>query len=204
MKIACYFFSISNIAFLLLAASIRAIGQSADSTAGIPFKPPVSLTFGTKDSAYSITFGFRMQNRLLMNTISEEDLSPQTWEARVRRLRLSMRGHVYHPRLTYRLQLSFSRGDMDWNASDASKQNVSPNAVQDAMIYFQATDSWNIGFGQTKLAGNRQRVVSSGALQFFDRSPVNVYFNLDRDFGFFSDYKFHVGSSEWHWKSAVS
>jgi hypothetical protein len=42
--------------------------------------------------------------------------------------------------------------------------------------------------GQTKLPGNRQRVVSSGDLQFADRSIVNSTFTLDRDFGFFGLY----------------
>jgi phosphate-selective porin OprO/OprP len=163
-----------------------------------------NLTIGTGDSAYSITFNVRMQNRLLMNTISEKNLNPQSWEARVRRLRLSMRGHILNERLTYRLQLSFSRGDMDWNATEESKQNVSPNAVRDAMIYYQINKNWNLGFGQSKLPGNRQRVISSGSLQFYDRSPVNASFTLDRDFGIFSDYLFTIGNSEIHWKSAIS
>jgi phosphate-selective porin OprO/OprP len=43
-------------------------------------------------------------------------------------------------------------------------------------------------FGQTKLPGNRERVISSGDLQFFDRSIMNSRFNIDRDFGFFVHY----------------
>ena len=37
--------------------------------------------------------------------------------------------------------------------------------------------------GQTKLAGNRERVVSSGDLQMVDRSLLNSRFNIDRDIG---------------------
>jgi hypothetical protein len=41
------------------------------------------------------------------------------------------------------------------------------------------------GFGQTKLPGNNQRVVSSGSLEFTDRTINNSRFNIDRDFGLF-------------------
>jgi hypothetical protein len=40
-------------------------------------------------------------------------------------------------------------------------------------------------FGQTKLPGNNQRVVSSGSLEFTDRTINNSRFNIDRDFGCF-------------------
>jgi hypothetical protein len=40
-----------------------------------------------------------------------------------------------------------------------------------------------VGFGQTKLPGNNQRVVSSGSLEFTDRTINNSRFNIDRDFG---------------------
>jgi len=58
--------------------------------------------------------------------------------------------------------------------------------VRDAMIFYEPIKSLKFGFGQTKLPGNRQRVVSSGNLQFFDRSIVNATFTIDRDFGFFT------------------
>lgn len=39
-------------------------------------------------------------------------------------------------------------------------------------------------FGQTKLPGNIERVISSGNLQQVDRSLLNARFNIDRDVGF--------------------
>ena len=144
--------------------------------------------FATPDSSYSLNIGFRMQQRALVNTISDDNLQPDSYEARVRRCRLIFRGHVVDPRLTYYLQLSFSRGDMDWEVNDLSEQNVSPNVVRDAVIYYRLTEGFQVGFGQTKLPGNRQRVNSSGALQFFDRSIVNAVFTTDRDFGFFASH----------------
>lgn len=140
-----------------------------------------------KDSLFSLQFQFRMQNRAGYLSQSEEDLTPQAMEFRVRRLRMRMKGFVYNPKLTYYVQLSFSRGDMDWE-DNASAINSSPNVVRDAMIYYEPITGLKFGFGQTKLPGNRQRVVSSGNLQFADRSIVNSTFTLDRDFGFFATY----------------
>ena len=77
---------------------------------------------------------------------------------------------------------------MDWEDPNASKYNTSPNIVRDAMIYYEPNNSLKLGFGQTKLPGNRQRVISSGNLQFADRSIVNATYTLDRDFGFFGTY----------------
>jgi len=162
------------------------------------------IGIATPDSSYSINIRFRIQNRFLMNTVNTEDLSPASWEARVRRCRLSFTGHVYNPKITYYLQLSFSRGDMDWSSADVTNQNVSPNVLRDAMLFYKPAKNLQLGFGQGKLPGNRQRVVSSGALQFYDRSPVNAIFTLDRDFGVFTTYSFNVNKFKTILKTAVS
>jgi phosphate-selective porin OprO and OprP len=144
--------------------------------------------FVTADSLYSLNFQFRMQNRATFVSSDDDIAKPESFEFRVRRLRMKFEGFVYDPRLTYYIQLSFSRGDMDWRGPDDATVNSSPNVVRDAVIYYNPTKHWRLGFGQTKLPGNRQRVVSSGDQQFADRSIVNATFNIDRDFGFFAHY----------------
>jgi hypothetical protein len=104
---------------------------------GSSFSYKLGIGFTTPDSSYSVNIRFRMQNRVLMNTISDEDLSAASWEARVRRCRLSFAGHMLNSKWSYYLQLSFSRGDMDWSDADASTQNTSPNVVRDAMIFYK-------------------------------------------------------------------
>lgn len=162
------------------------------------------LGFATPDSSYSINIRFRIQNRFLMNTVSQTNLNPESWEARVRRCRLIFSGHVYNPKLSYYLQLSVSRGDMDWSVTDVTTQNVSPNIVRDALINYKLNKNWQVGFGQTKLPGNRQRITSSGSLQFYDRSPVNLIFTTDRDFGFFSNYSFTIKKFKTIIRTAIS
>jgi phosphate-selective porin OprO and OprP len=140
----------------------------------------------TADSSFSLNYQFRIQNRATFVSPSEKIAEPESFEFRVRRLRMKFEGFVYDPRLTYYIQLSFSRGDMDWRGPDDAAINSSPNVVRDAVIYYNPTRSLRLGFGQTKLPGNRQRVISSGDQQFADRSIVNATFNIDRDFGFFA------------------
>ena len=140
------------------------------------------------DSMFSANFQFRMQNRAAYVSESLDDLSAESFELRVRRLRLKLEGFVYDPKLTYYIQLSFSRGDMDWRGPEDSEINLSPNVLRDAIIYYKPTKNLQFGFGQTKLPGNRQRVISSGYQQFADRSLVNATFNIDRDFGFFAHF----------------
>lgn len=181
-----------KISFIILLTFVGII-TAQNKTPYLNFKNGIGIA--TPDSAYSINFRFRMQNRALVGGFKDGSLEPDFYEARVRRLRLSMTGHVVNPKLTYYIQLSFARGDMDWSVTDVTTQNVSPNVVRDAMIFYKATKNLTLGFGQGKLPGNRQRVNSSGALQFYDRSLVNVNFTTDRDFGFFANYTIKSNSS---------
>lgn len=152
-------------------------------------KPQRGIEFVAKDSLFSMRFQFRIQNRAAMLTKSETDLSAGSYEFRVRRVRLKMEGFVYSPKLTYKLQLAFSRGDMDWDMTQESTVNTSVNVLRDAVFHYEPWKDVKFSFGQTKLPGNRQRVISSGDQQFADRSIVNATFNIDRDFGFFGSVK---------------
>lgn len=181
-----YNFLISFLTILFATTASQAQVQEKSKDPIFSFKNGLGIT--SPDSNFSINIRFRIQNRFLMNTKSFNDLSTDSWEARVRRARLSFTGFIFDPRFTYHLQLSFSRGDLDWNGPENSTQNTSPNVLRDAMVFYRPNQNWQFGFGQGKLPGNRQRVVSSGSLQFFDRSPVNAAFTLDRDFGFFINY----------------
>jgi len=54
--------------------------------------------------------------------------------------------------------------------------------------------NFDLWFGQTKLPTNRERVVSSGDLQFVNRSIFNRFFTLDRDVGIQLHHHFHIGN----------
>jgi len=151
-----------------------------------------------KQEDFLLNLRFRMQNRLAYFSVSDSDLSPDRFEARVRRLRLRFDGYLVDSRFQYYIQLSFSRSDQDLD------RGVIPQVVRDAMVYYFFDSDTYIGFGQGKLPGNRQRVISSGSLQFADRSIANANFTIDRDFGLFGYHTIHLGRSELILKAAVT
>ena len=152
----------------------------------------------SKDSLFLMNLRFRMQSRAGFNTISGDDFGVDEFEMRVRRLRLRFDGYVLNPRFQYYIQLAFSHSDLNLEDQDKAQP------VRDAILYYTFNDNFYIGFGQSKLPGNRQRVNSSGNLQFADRSIVNSTLTLDRDFGFFGYYTFKMPQSILMLKGAVT
>lgn len=156
------------------------------------------LQYTSADSTFYVNFRFRMQSRLKYSTFSGDSLGVDEFEARIRRLRLRMDGYIYDPKLSYSIQLAFTRGDQDFDDTGVA------NIVRDAVIFYNFTPNFYVSFGQNKLPGNRQRVNSSGQLQFAERSIVNAAMNIDRDFGIKAYYKGRAGNSTYHLKGAVT
>jgi len=153
----------------------------------------------SKDTLFLLNLRFRMQNRLGATTRAGDDLRFQSVEGRVRRLRLRFDGYALSPKLSYYVQLSFSKADQDL------EEQSTPHTVRDAMAFYNFSKDFYIGFGQTKLPGNRERVVSSGNLQFADRSIVNSLLTIDRDFGLFAYYTVRLPEKAlFHLKGALS
>ena len=91
----------------------------------------------------------------------------------VRRARLSVKGEFpWH--LSMNLQLAFANQDMEADA---------PNVLRDFNVQWAPFRDLSFRLGQMKVPFDVQRVVSSSALQFVDRSTVTAELNLDRDVG---------------------
>jgi len=182
--------------FILTLCTVGiAFSQERDDRATIlNFK---GIQYTSKDSLFYTNFRFRMQNRLKFNNVLDEVDNGQ-FEARIRRLRMRMDGYIYTPRISYSVQLAFTRGDQDFDDTGV------PNIVRDAVIFYNFSDDFYISFGQNKLPGNRQRVNSSGALQFAERSLVNSYFTIDRDFGLSFNLSKKLGHMPINAKAAIS
>jgi hypothetical protein len=146
------------------------------------------IEYVQKDSLFSMAVQFRIQNRVAYFSTSLTDFTPDVFEFRVRRMRLKFKGFMLTPKLTYYFQLGFSKGDLDWESGSSNVINSTPNIIRDAIVYYEIVKGLKLGLGQTKLPGNRQRLISSGDQQFYDLSIVNATFNLDRDFGLFATY----------------
>jgi hypothetical protein len=151
----------------------------------------------SQDSLFLLNLRFRMQSRLGYTSVDGDDLSAETVDGRIRRLRLRFDGFVLNDRFRYYLQLSFARSDIDLESG-------APQTVRDAMVYYHPSKHIYFGFGQSKLPGNRERVISSGNLQFPDRSIANGLYTLDRDFGLFAYWTVPMGPQELQVKGAFT
>ena len=162
-----------------IALCIAVLAGAASAQDGVRIDTKKGLTI-TKDSTFKMTIRFRMQNRFALFSEDGDDLNVASSDIRVRRMRLRLDGFLITPKLQYKVQLGFSKADLDLVESTIAQP------IRDAVLYYSPAKHWTFGIGQTKLPGNRQRVVSSGALQLPDRSIVNALFTLDRDMGFFA------------------
>ncbi len=153
----------------------------------------------TKDSLFSLNMRFRLQNRIGFRTESGEDLGFEQTDFRIRRLRVRLDGFVFNPRIQYYIQLGFSKSDMDLDGGEVAQP------IRDAILYYHFSHNFYFGLGQAKLPGNRERVISSGNLQFAERSIANSFFTLDRDFGVFAYYSVpSQGKAFFQFKGAIS
>ncbi len=188
---------------LALVFAPKALGQASTLSKGSFDFNTDGVIFRSADSSTTVVMRFRMQNWAVYTTetMAEDtdlNLSAGTIDLAVRRLRLRFGGSLVDPRLTFNLQLSFSRSDMDWSDTQF------PNVIRDAMIFWNFSPNLQVGFGQTKLPGNRQRVISSADLEIADRSIVNAAFNIDRDFGFQGFWRPIAGDQIVNLRAAIS
>lgn len=139
------------------------------------------INFMAADSSMTMKLNFRMQS-LFEAEYNGTDQSV-VGSAQIRRSRLKLGGYVFNPRLEYKVELGLSSSDMSVSKEDGNTGGSS-RIILDAVLKYKVSKNWAVWVGQTKLPGNRERVVSSADLQFVDRSLVNSKFNIDRDMGF--------------------
>ena len=141
-----------------------------------PAEPPVKVEYrgGLRIEATNGKFGARLRWRAQMrytgltseDIAGEDDGLEEEQGFRIQRARFKIDGHAYTPWLLYYLELSLARP---------------------AMLTFQfdlaPKESFGVRLGQYKAVYNRERLDSSGAQQFADRSIVNSPFTVDRQQG---------------------
>jgi len=149
------------------------------------------INFVAKDSSFSIKFAPRFQVRSISiwNHDGNKYENPE-YNFIVRRARLKFDGFAYSPKLRYKIELGLSNRDI---AGANQFNRNTPRYILDAVLMWNFADNWELWAGQTKLPGNVERVVSSGNLQFIDRSLLNSRFNLDRDLGIQLRHKSQLG-----------
>ena len=109
----------------------------------------------------------------------------------VRRARLKFEGVAINPKFQYKVELGLTNRD---HGSPIPQTQNSARMILDAVVQYEIGANTHLWFGQTKLPGNRERVISSAKLQFVDRSLLNSNYNIDRDMGFQLHQKFDLGT----------
>ncbi len=132
------------------------------------------IRFKTNDDSFYLKFRTRVQVRWDFDNVPEADYYVN--KASVKRARLKFDGYFINKNLRYKIEYDVVKG-----------------YVRDAVVKYKTGDI-DIWFGQTKLPGNRERVISSANLQTIDRSIFNAGYNLDRDIGFQLHHSFYIGN----------
>ena len=131
------------------------------------------IRINNADDSFYLRFRTRIQVRWDFENTPATDLFVN--EAKVKRSRLKFDGYFLNKDLRYKIEYDVVKG-----------------YVRDAVIKYRK-GNFDFWFGQTKLPGNRERVVSSGDMQTVDRSIYNKYYNLDRDIGIQLHHSFYIG-----------
>ena len=147
-----------------------------------------------KDSSYSLKFAARFQSLYTgsWDFPNNDYLENGEGNFLIRRARLKFEGFAYSPKLEYKVELGLSNRDIS-GASEFTSN--APRYILDAVLKWNFYENFELWVGQTKLPGNRERVISSANLQTVDRSLVNSKFNVDREMGMQLHHHFTLGEN---------
>ncbi len=135
-----------------------------------------------QDSSWSMKIGLRFQSLFMGSTLVNDEVGTKYSNAQflIRRARLKFGGYAYSPKLKYKIELGLSNKDL---GKASIYTNSAPRMILDAVVKWNFYKGFTLWAGQTKLPGNRERLISSGNLELVDRSLLNKVFNIDRDMG---------------------
>ena len=150
-----------------------------------------SGTFGNglrvvaKDSSFYVQFRLRIQPNFTGTYVDATNSFQEDWS--IRRCRAKLDGWAFSPKLVYKLEY-----------------DLAGNYIRDAVIKWNFARKFHLWFGQAKLPGNLQRLISSQSMQLVDRSLMNGQLNLDRDIGVQLHHEFMLGNTPINWALAYS
>ena len=145
-----------------------------------------------KDSTWSMKVGLRFQTLATSNWDAKNGISNPGSSMMIRRSRLKFDGFAYSPKLKYKVELGLSNRDQSGASQYTSN---APRYILDAVLKWNFSGNFVLWLGQTKLPGNRERVISSANLQQVDRSLLNKRFTIDRDMGIQIRHHFYLSET---------
>lgn len=174
-------------ALLLLAFSTGLVAGAQVDTSSSVFGKGMRVV--ARDSSFYMQFRFRVQPNYTGLYTEAQDGSEASYIERwsIRRSRLKLDGWALTPKLVYKFEYDLVGG-----------------YIRDAAIKWNFAGNFGLWFGQAKLPGNLQRVVSSQSMQLVDRSLTNNQFNIDRDVGVQLHHHFNMGGARFNWALCYS
>ncbi len=137
------------------------------------FSPGKGLLLKSSDGDFALRIGVRAQ---MLYTAQHTGDWLQSFQ--VRRARLKFKGNLFGPHQTFAMELAISPRDIALTDTGALR-----SPMLDWSFGFTHLRDLSFRVGQHKVNYSRERVISSGALQFVDRAIGNGEFTLDRDIG---------------------
>ena len=163
----------------------------------VAFEPSKGIVI-KQDSTFEMVFRFRMQDRAHFTLNTGDAAEHASTSFLVRRFRLKLEGFAISPRLRYKVQLGLSKNDQSVG------DGTSPSPLLDAVVYYSIAPHTTIGFGQAKLPGGREALISSSELELPERPLANSSFTMDRDLGFFADQSVHLSEQIVRLRAAIT
>jgi len=163
-------FSLKKTSLIICCAMTTILTSNAQTISKNSFGKGLKII--AADSSFYMKASLRLQNRY-DGVLLDNEYTDQMF---LRRARLKFDGFVYSPKVKFKLEADIVSGE-----------------IKDAVVKWNFYKGFELWAGQTKLPGNRERVISSQKLQFVDRSQLNSAFTLDRDKGIQIRHKFKVG-----------
>jgi len=153
------------------------------------------INYTASDGSWSTKMNIRFQTLFSTgyNVSPNLGLTDNFTNFMIRRARLKFSGHAFTPKLKYKMELGQSGRDIGGFIDDEHRN--APGIILDAVVFWNFAEGFNLWVGQTKLPGNRERVISSANLQLVDRSLLNSRFNIDRDIGVQLHHKWSTGDA---------
>jgi len=142
-----------------------------------PASDPGGFSYGSKGLQYQsadgnnfLWFGVRLQGRYTNSAIDYDEFpgqpSKEGTEIKLNRGRLKLGGHLLTPKLAVYTEFDFTK-----------------DQLLDLRVTYEFASWLSIRAGQWKSEFNRERIDSSGAQQFAERSIVTPWFTIDRQKG---------------------
>ncbi len=158
--------------------------QADPLTPTVRFQPGKGIKATSRDGRFAVSLSTRLQMLYVLQRLEPEDDLYSAFL--IRRARIVLQGHMFSPDVRFKMELAVSARDQGVDSTsdgDESFRGPTQTPLLDGILEFTHLRDLEVKAGQYKVHFNRERVISSGKLQFVDRSLANAEFNLDRDTG---------------------